>query len=239
MIDPTGIVVASFWVHRPKDFPKETAAYDYRAMLMVLDRCCQRFGYRHVVLTDWAGARMIDELGMRSYGIDLDRNLMKAVTDVQAAWLESPYSEGVDTLFVGADCIIRRDIRGLVPPGDLSVAYMKGHKKWRLNTGFMYVSAEGRHRVAPVLRRVAQDCRPTMCDDMAALERALGPMPKDYGLAKRAGLDVNFVPLDLWNHPPMSANEEAPQAHVLHFFGAKSKEHFFPWAKNFLPDEGN
>lgn len=231
------IVVASFWVHRPKDFPKETAAYDYGKMLQVLDGCCKRFGYQHVVLTDWRTAYMASQLGLRNYGVDLDRNLMKAVTDVQAKWLESPYSEGVDTLFVGADCIIRRDIRGLVPEADLSVGFMKDHKKWRINTGFFYARASARATLAPLFRKVATDCSPRMCDDMAAWERALSPMPADYGTVSRAGLSVDFVPMNVWNHPPRSPEEEAPDAHVLHFYGEKSKVHFFSWADRWLPKD--
>lgn len=229
------IIVASFWVHRPKEYPKETAAWDYAAMLKVLDASCRRLGYQHVVLTDWQTSSYCSSNGLRSFGVDLPRNLMKAVTEVQAKWLESPHSEGADTLFVGADCIIRRDIRGLVPEGDLAVGFMKGHKKWRLNTGFMFVPAASREKVAPLFRLVARDCTERMCDDMAALERALSPMPLDFGREERRGLAVQFVPMAVWNHPPRSPDEEAPQAHVLHFYGEKSKIHFFTWADRHLP----
>lgn len=224
----TDIVVASFWVHRPKDFPK---ACDYAAMLRVLDKSCERAGYKHVVLTDWETAPHVDAMGLRSYGGSLARNLMKAVTEVQALWLESPYSEGVDTLFVGADCIIRQDIREALPPSDFSVAFMKGHKKWRLNTGFMYCRAGARDRLAPIFRQVAQDCSTVMCDDMAALERAFSPLPKDYGEFERRGLSVSLLPMRQWNATLDSADDPASDCYVLHFLGEQRKPLFFQWAK--------
>jgi hypothetical protein len=228
------IVVCSFWVHRPKDFPK---AAPYANMLQTLDGCCKRLGYRHVVLTDWTTAPHVDALDLTSFGVPLARNLMLAVTEVQARWLESPHSADVDTLFVGADCLITRDLREAVPPGDLVVAYMKGHKKWRLNTGFMYVRAESREKVAKVFRLVAGDCSPVMCDDMAALERALSPMPPDYGAWARRGLCVNFVEMDIWNRVVNSGDDPAANAYVLHFLGEHRKALFFEWAKKHLPKD--
>lgn len=227
------IVVCSFWVHRPKDFPH---AADYPSMLLVLDNSCRRFGLRHVVLTDLKTSPRLDAIGLKSYAIDLPRNLMRAVTEVQAKWIESPYAAGVDTLFVGADCIIRRDIRGAVPPGDLVVAMMKGHKKWRLNTGFIYARAGARARVAALLRRVAEDCSETMCDDMAALERSLSPMRLDHGELEREGLTVQLVPLRQWNAVLDRVDDAAEDSYVLHFLGADGKRLFMPWVKAHMPE---
>ena len=224
----TEIVVASFWVHRPKDFPK---AADYGAMLKVLQGCCDRFGYRHVVLTDLRQAPAIHDLGIETYAIDLPRNLMKAVTEVQARWLESPYSMGVDTLFTGADCLIRRDFRGAIELDALTIAFMKDHKKWRLNTGFMYVPAGLRSLATPLFRLVADDCTEIMCDDMAALERALAPMPKDYATIERRGMKINLVPMRQWNATLDSVDDEAADSYVLHFLGEQRKPLFFAWAK--------
>lgn len=234
---PRPITVCSFWVHRPKEFPRETKAYDYGKMLQALDKCCKRYGYDHIVLTDWATSDMVSALDLKSYGVFLERNLMQAVTEVQAAFMESPFAEGHDILFVGADCLIRRDIRDLLPPGDFLIAFMKGHKAWRLNTGFVYVRAEARERATKLLRQIARDVKPKICDDMAAYERALSPMPRDYGMVKRCDMNVHFVPLELWNHPPLSPYEEAEHAHILHFYGDRSKVHFFPWAERFLPKD--
>ena len=222
------VTVCSFWVHRPKDFPK---AADYAAMLTILDRSCRRFGFDHVVLTDLVTSPRIDEIALRSFAIDLPRNLMKAVTEVQARWLESPYSEGVDTLFVGADCLIRRDFKDEVPEADLVVAMMKAHKKWRLNTGFMYIRAKSRDKVAPIFRLVARDCTEIMCDDMAALERALSPMAKDHGRIERRGITVELVELRKWNAVLDDVKDAAADCNVLHFLGQDGKALFFDWSK--------
>lgn len=237
MIEDRRRVVCSFWVHRPKEYPK---AAPYLDMLRILDASCRRFGFEHVVLTDSETSPAVSDAGMTPFMVELPQPLMQATTQVQARWLESPHSKGVDSIFVGADCLIRRDFRQSLPTGDLAIAFMKGHKRWRLNNGFMCVPAESRERVAPVFRLIADDTGPEMFEDMLAIERALVPMPPDYGLVERRGLRVNFLPLPTWNRymavtkeTPNPVEDTADDANVLHFMGGweNGKALFFNWAK--------
>lgn len=221
-------VVCSFWVHRPKDYPD---APDYVAMLKILDESCKRFDLAHVVLTDLVSAPQVARAGMLPYAVDLPANLMRALTEVQARWLESPHSRALDTVFVGADCIIRRDFVGVLPPADLSIVYMPDHKKWRMMNGFMMVPAVSREVATPVFRLIADDTSDAMCDDMAAIERALSPMPPGYGIHERRGLRVNFLEESIWNGRPMLPTEGFADSYVLHFRGAGRKPVFFEWAK--------
>lgn len=236
-------VVASFFVARKHkhlradcgaSVPIPPTPARYLEMLKVLDRSCQRLGFHHVVLTDTTTAEIVAEAGLMPFQAELPRNLMQAVTRIQAIWLASPHSEGCNTTFVGADCIIQDDFRGFVPPSDLAVAYMRGHKKWRLNNGFMHVPAASREAVAPLLRLVADDTGPAMCDDMIALERALQPISGDYGVIHRRGLDVALLPLALWNlTPEHMPDDPIENAFVLHYMGGweDGKERFFQRAR--------
>lgn len=224
-------VVCSFWVHRPDDFPR---ASPYLEMLKILDASCKRFGFEHIVLTDKSTEGQLS--GIKSFMANLPLSLMKATTESQAQWLESPESEGHNTTFVGADCIIRQDFRRHLPRCDLAVAYMKGHKKWRINNGFMYVPAESRERVAPIFRQIADDTDEAMCDDMLAVERALVPMPPDYGVEERQGIKVAFVPMKYWNRGGSAIHPRNPckSAYIMHFMGGwgDGKAQMFEWAKN-------
>jgi hypothetical protein len=210
-------------------------------MLKILDASCRRFGFDHVVLTDHATKPLIP-VGMGVFAFDLPQSLMKATTEAHARWLED-WRLDVDTIFVGADCIIRRDFRHQMPAGDIAIAYMLRHKKWRMQNGFMYVPRASRTKVAPVLRAVANDTSEVVCDDMLALERALLPMPPEYGVQRRQGIDVNFLPLPVWNCCVKRADNPAQQANVMHFMGGwrvkggqvitepEGKGLFFAWAK--------
>lgn len=228
-------VICSFYVNRPKDYPSKLYPVipRYLDLLAVLDRSCARAGLEHVVLTDVVTSDMVGAAGFKPFMSDLPRNLMQSVTEIQARWLESPHSKGVDTVFVGADCIVLRDFRGLLPACDLGIAFMKGHKKWRLNTGFMFIPASSRERVAPLFRLIADDTGEAMCEDMIALERALVPMPADYGTFDRAGLKVAFLPLAQWNHPPKYDGPPTDACNVLHFMGGweDQKALFFEYAR--------
>jgi len=224
------ITVCSFWVHRPKEYPK---AAPYLDMLKILDASCRRVGYDHVVLTDCRTSEAIECAGLTPYMADLPDSLMRSTTEIQARWLESPHSRGCNTVFVGADCIIRQDFRDALPKCDLAIAFMKGHKKWRLNNGFMFVPADSREKVAPLFRLIADDTGAAMCEDMIAIERALIPMPKDFGIHRRRALDVAFLPLDRWNHGyQINPADPASDAYVMHFMGDSftGKPLFFEWA---------
>jgi len=228
-------VVLSFYVkRRAKDFGLQKVA-PYLDMLAILDRSCARAGLEHIVLTDDTTSQDVTAAGLTPFMTELPRSLMQATTEIQACWLESPHSKGVDSVFVGADCIVRQDFRPFLPRCDLAIAFMKGHKKWRLNNGFMYVPAESRERVAPIFRLIADDTRQKMGDDMTSIERALVPMPADYGTFSRRGVDVAFLPLNEWNYGyQMDPADPASHAYVLHFMGdwKEGKPLFFAWAKN-------
>lgn len=191
----------------------------------------------HIVLTDRATAPSILDGRMKAFATDLPRSLMKATTEAHARCLESIVG---DTIFVGADCLIRRDFRHQLPPGDLAIAYMKDHKRWKMMNGFIYVPAASREKVAPLFRAIADDTSDEMFDDMLAIERALSPMPAEYGLHERHGLAVNFLPLPRWNkymnpnkHRERSLADAAEDANVLHFMGGhdNGKALYFEWAK--------
>lgn len=244
MSTSTRDVVASFFVARSHKAlrqehgaatEKPPTAERYIAMLKVLDASCRRFGLDHVVLTDCVSAPLVAEAGLHPFMSDLPRNLMQATTEIQARWLASPHSLGCNTTFVGADCIIARDFRPeLDPAADLSIAFMAGHKKWRINNGFMHVPARARVSVAPLFRLVADDTGPAMCEDMIALERALSPMPRACGRTIRRDLQIHFLPLALFNlslqHTP---TEPIENAFVLHFMGGweNGKQLFFDYAE--------
>jgi hypothetical protein len=62
----------------------------------------------------------------------------------------------------------------------------------------MFIPATSRAKVTPLYRRIADSTGERMCDDMVAVERALAPMPLDYGPQQRGGLTVNFLPMSIW-----------------------------------------
>lgn len=223
--------VCSFFVHRPADYPD---APDYLRMLCLLEQSCRAFGLAHIVLTDHDTAPLVGDAGITYFRTDLPRNLMQALTESQARWLEYPHRGPLDTLFVGADCLIRRDPRGHIPAGDLAIILRPDHKRHRINNGFMFVPADSRSRVAPLFRSIADNCGPAMCDDMVSVERALSPMPLDFGTYPRAGLTVNFLPMETWNGGPKSADDEATGSFVLHFRGQVRKRVMLDWAARWM-----
>lgn len=234
-------VVCSFFADRKHLHPESNT--DYLACLRIVERSVLRAGMQHILLTDPATAPAARAAGIaRTFVVDLPEPLMQATTWAQTKYLESDLARPCDTVFIGADCIVMRDFRADLPDCDFAVAYMKGHKRWRINNGFMYCPARTRERMACHFRRVALDTSAEMFDDMLAHERALGgesQMPPDFGTYQRAGKQVAFLPLPTWNrYMTRSKGELNPwrhieRANVLHFMGQweEGKPHFFEAAK--------
>lgn len=231
------LAVASFYVDRRAEYPD---AVEYVPLLKILERSCVRLGFDHIVLTDYETQNEIRSAGLLPFAPeckrdDLPRNLMRALTEAQAQWLEQTPWPGHDTLFVGADCVIRRDFRDALPLADLSIILRPGHKRHRINNGFMYVPAASLTKVAALFRKIADDCGSVMCDDMVAIERALSPMPDVCCLTERAGLTVNFLPMGIWNGGPKTADDNGMASHVLHFRGKERKKVMLDWAERWMP----
>lgn len=223
------MIVASFWVHRPAEFPD---AADYPAMLEILQRSCDRLELRHICLTDQNTIVAHSELWPKSVeaGMCTRRGpLMQACTDAQARYLENA-PEGEDVLFVGADCIMKR--RPVYPDSvDLGVTYRRHDSKYPINTGAVFVRARARAAAAALFRRIADRCGPIWCDDQRAIRAELEPMPPVHGEFMRAGLRVGFMPMKPYNVLPRDEGDSAGKAYTVHFRGRKRKQLFFDWAQ--------
>lgn len=225
------ITVVSFYVDRRADFPK---AVDYIPLLHALDRSCERQAFRHVVLTDLFTSPALLAEGFKCFAVTLPRSLSRALTEVQARYLEA--GVGSDTLFVGADCLIVKDFRAHLAPADLSIILRPGHKRHRINNGFMHVPFGSAAKVAVVFRKIANATGPQFntCDDMVAIERTLSPMPDDYGPTERAGIKVNFLPMGVWNGGPKTVDSSPGKSFVVHFRGQERKRVMLDWAERWL-----
>jgi hypothetical protein len=235
------LTVCSFYVDRRENYPD---AVDYIPLLKALDRSCKRLDIHHVVLSDRATSTPLQEPGRHCY-FDLPRDLTRATTEAQAQWLEyhtmlsttgHVRTQCPDTLFVGADCLIVKEFRHALPEADLSIIFRPNDKLHRINNGFMYVPKASCAKVAKLFRKIADDTKPVMCDDMAAIERALAPMPNDYGIHERAGLRVNFLPIDVWNAGPKSIDDYNDKTFVAHFRGNARKKVMVDWAARWLAE---
>ena len=225
------MIVASFWVDRPFEFPN---AADYPAMLRILQRSCDRLGLRHVVLTDratissglWPSA--YDGASIEPIALDLPVPLMKAVTTAQAKWLYQPEARKEPTLFVGADCILLRE--PTMPRAHMAVTYRNPTARYPINTGSILI-AQPHKRVRGLFNEIANACGETWCDDQRAIQAALDPMPATFGNYNRAGLHVAFRPMFPFNHLPASVDDPATGAEMVHFRGKARKQFLFDWAK--------
>ena len=229
------MIVASFWVHRPEEFPN---AADYPAMLRILQRSCGRLGLRHIVLTDQA-TRLLpswpcgdDGQSIEARIFDLPSPLMKAVTLAQAHWLWrfEPEIEDNRTFFVGADCILLKKPKAK-SGAHVTVTYRHAGANYPINTGAILINKPGK-AVRALFDGIADRCGERWGDDQRAIRDALRPLPDGYGIHHRAGgLAIDFSPMWPLNYCPRDEADPADGAVMVHFRGQRRKDLLFEWAK--------
>lgn len=226
-----GPIIASFWVERYAEHPAARER-NYPGQLRILDASCKRLGLRHIVLTDHATAKSGDwPTGVAPWATDLPKSLMRAVTEVQARYLESRPDS--DVVFVGADCIVLKNPADYFPAdAGLCVTY-RGllDKGYPINTGCQMIRHHSLAAVARIYRLVADRCQTYWCADQAALQQALAPLPVEHGIYVRRSVSVGFVPMFPCNVFP-APEDPATDAAVLHFKGKNKKHRMFEWAAN-------
>lgn len=227
----SSLTVASFWVHRPAEFPQ---AADYPAMLRILQTSCDRLGLRHVVLTDASTyASDLWPTGVEGWSfLDVPVPLMQACTYVQAECLQL-HGDQSDFLFVGADCILLADPNRHFPAEpDLCVtARVPSARLDAINNGAMLVRRRAAEKAAALYRRVADRCGTEWRDDQKALVAELSPVPLVPGIHERAGLLVGFLPMKRFNQTPLWSADPCKGAVMLHFKGKRGKPLMLAWAK--------
>lgn len=216
------VTVASFYVRRPEDYPK---APDYIPLLKVLQASCDKFGHRHVVLSDEQVP------GFETHVAPLPRALMPAIHFAQRDWVANGNWKGV-TVLVGADCLVNKSLSRAMQSGVDMIVTSRAHRKWPINTGAIFVREEARLAVALLQARVAEKTGPEWGDDQVQLAAALAPMPPVHCITGRAGLNVQFAPLSTHNDTPKSVDHPS-SAYVVHFKGPR-KHMMAPWAAKHL-----
>jgi hypothetical protein len=217
------VTVASFWCDRRDDYPD---APDYLPLLALLQKSCDRFGLRHVVLSD----ALVP--GFETFVSPMPRALMPATLFAHRAWIAGgDWKEG--TALVGADCLIGRDLRECFDGSfDLLFTSRPGHRRWPINTGLICVTEEARIRAAHAWARAAADCTAEWGNDQVQIARMVEPIPEDHGIVERRGMRVKFAPLATHNFTPKRP-EIASDAFVVHFKGPR-KAMMGPWAQQHL-----
>jgi len=197
--------VVSFYAPRP-DHP---FFQDYTPFLNLLRESCERYGHKHVVLTDDPS---VGDDAYVSHG--LPHNLMLAFLQVQYDYLSDPMNAGVPTLLTGADCVLAADPKvfsWLIGDADILVTVDDRFTDCRINMGAIFIPNP--EKVAHVWADAIERCGGEWGDDQRAFRDALAV--SRLTVAEVACDPYNLAPL----HP--ADDEAARRGVVLHFRGPR------------------
>lgn len=192
--------IVSFYAPRPE----HEFFQDYTPFLDLLRLSCERYGHRHVCLTDDATVR-------DGFVCDLPRPLMRAYLAAQLAYLEA--HPDTPSLMTGADCVLAADpacFEQVCGDADIVITVDDRFADCRINMGAIYLPRPG--LLVPVWRDALARCGVEWGDDQRAFRDAL---------AAWEGVKVREVPCDLYNRAPDHPGDDNLRGVVLHFRGPR------------------
>ncbi len=190
--------------------PEHPYFQDYRPFLRLLRQSCERFGHRHLVLTDDPMEVGDDD----AYPVHVPRSLMKATIAAQLAYLSDPAMADQPTLLVGADCVLAKDPE-MLAASDADISITVGDfADCRMNTGCCYIPRPA--RLAGVWAEAMTHVGDDWGTDQTALYLAIRK-------AAMTGLKVLELPVDPFNLAPTSPSEDCTRGVVVHFRGPRKR----------------
>lgn len=195
--------VCSFFAPRP-----EHPFYrDYTPFLNLLRQSCERFGHRHIVLTDDPA------VGEDAYVTPLPRSLMRATIAAQLAYLDDPQFADVPTLFTGADCVLAQDPAMVDTRGVYMVVTVDDRfLDCRMNCGAMFIP------VPKAVRWIWREALARCGDDWGDDQTSLWSVITD---SKPVWSSIREIPCDPYNLAPEHPGDDCRRGVVLHFRGAR------------------
>lgn len=212
---------------------------DYRPLLELQRKSCERFGARQVVVTDEPGAA---ELGdFECFVVSgMPQALMPALVRGYWAYIAGTLPER-DTILTGADCLLASDPASVFESGpgfDLALT-TEDFADCILNTGGQFVSAGRGGYAEPFYWQAMQACGDAWGDDQRSLARAVGAT-LDHGDhvrtlppgAAQARARIRFLPCRGFNQAPDRV-DDAIRPVIAHFRGPR-KAWAAEWAARHL-----
>lgn len=217
--------------------PRHERWLEYLPLLDLQRRTVEKFGHRHVVMTEGAPAELA---AYNTLPAVMDANLMRAIIDGQIAYLEQ-WSGAHPAVLVDIDCLIARDLAAAFD-GTFDIGLTNrpnpANPKSPINNGAMYIAAGCRDKALAFFKRARAYCEEHWGGDQEAIAKACRPVPNHYGIELRdiGGLQIRFGFLSMLFYncvPNEIGRRHKKNPFVVHFKGDR-KEWMRPYAKSFI-----
>lgn len=211
--------------------PQHEKWMDYRPLLELQKKTVERFGHRHIVVTDAPSLP-----GFNIMKVDpLPESLMKAILVGQLAYLES-WSGKHPVVLVDADCLVARNLADAFSQNlfDLGLTNRENDKA-PINNGAMYISAGNKPGILAFYRKALSLCLDHWGGDQEAISQAAAPVPKDHIIEQREGLRISFLSMKTHSVvPTMPGIRHKKNPFIVHFKGTFAKHWMELYARQFL-----
>lgn len=214
-------------VYTPR--PKHEKYIDFVPMIALQKRTAEKFGHRHVVVTD----QVYPQFNVVPCKMPI--SLMLSIMIGQLHYLENVWTGEHPLVLVDADCLIARPLDAAFD-GTFDLGLTRRlNDKAPINNGAMYVAAGTKEAVVAFFRKALPLTRKHWGGDQEAISQAAAPVPAFECVEMRDGLRVGFLSMITHNVIPRERGaKHKKNPFIVHFKGVEAKAWMATYAEKFI-----
>lgn len=210
--------------------PTHEKFQDFEAMLRLQKRTAEKFGHRHLVVSNVA------LVGLNVIHADIgELPLMQAIVTGQLEYLKNHWDGDHSAVLVDADVLIARNLAQAFGDWHLGLTNRE-EVKAPINNGAMYVNGN-KPAVLNFFTKALAYTKNHWGGDQEAISKAAGPVPQTghFTEERAGGLLLAFLPMRSHNVIPREPGlRHKSNPFVIHFKGLERKAWMQTYAERFI-----
>ena len=216
-------------VYTPR--PNHEKFMDYTPLLLCQKKTVEKFGHRHVVVSD----QPYPDLNVLQ--ADLSFPLMVSILKGQIAYLEQ-WTGDHPVVLADVDCLIGRSLNEAFGDFDIGLTN-RDNPKAPINNGAMYIGPGNKKGVLAFFNKALSLCKNHWGGDQEAIAQAAAPVPIGHNTQMRTIDGVNvyiaFMSMARLNVVPrLPGIRHMSNPFVIHFKGTDRKAWMLQYANAFI-----
>lgn len=205
--------------------PREPRWIEYLPLLKLQRATAEKFGHRHLVITEGERPELIDQKILLARMSD---SLMHAILEGQIAYLMQ-WSGEHPVVLVDIDCLVNRDLNAAFD-GKFDIGLTNRINELApINNGAMYIAAGAKRQALKFFTRALALCKDHWGGDQEAIAQAAWPVPAGHVICRHKGARIGFFSMATHNCVPRAeGSEHSRNPFIVHFKGDRKR-----WMKTY------
>lgn len=211
--------------------PTHEKFQDFLTMLRLQKRTAEKFGHRHLVVSD----QDLAGEGLNVIRAELPTSLMQAIVVGQMVYLREHWDGEHSAVLVDADCLIARNLAQAFGDWHLGLTNRDDDRS-PVNNGAMYVNGN-KPAVLNFFEKVLHFTKNHWGGDQEAVSKAAAPVPRASHYVEERSMGLMLAFLEMRSHnviPREPGLRHKSNPFIVHFKGTERKAWMRTYAERFI-----